>query len=83
MKGIDKLYASDFNDMGQAWQPDGTVIITLYKRWEDKKYELHVQDLYGEHEKVLKDKTIPVVVPDWIIERMKEAKKPKPAKKGK
>lgn len=80
MKGIDKLHDGEFNNMSQEWQPDGTVIITLSKRGEDKVYELQVKDLYGKDEKVLKERVIPVVIPDWIKNRVK----PQPPKeKGK
>lgn len=80
MKGIDKLYTGDFNSMSQEWQPDSSVIITLLKRGEDELYSLHVKDLYGENEKVLKDKTFPIVIPHWIKDRQDKAKKPKKQK---
>lgn len=49
-KGLKKLYSGDFNSMSQEWQPDGSVIITLSKRGEDKVYRFRVKDLYGENE---------------------------------
>lgn len=53
MNGIQKLKAGDFNDMSQEEQPDGSVIITLSKRGEDKTYRFQVTDLYGENEELL------------------------------
>lgn len=60
MKGIDKLKLGDFNDMTQAPQPDGSVIITLTKRGEGKIYRFQVKDLYGENEEVLWEEIIEV-----------------------
>ena len=51
MEGLEKLKSGDFNDMSQEWQPDGSVIITLSKRGEDKVYKFRVKDLYGPNEK--------------------------------
>ena len=51
MSGLEKLKSGDFNDMSQEWQPDGSVIITLSKRGEDKVYKFRVKDLYGKNEK--------------------------------
>lgn len=50
MGGLTKLKAGDFNVMNQRQQPDGSVIITLNKRGEDKVYRFRVKDLYGENE---------------------------------
>ena len=58
MEGLRKLYAGDFNDMGQEPQPDGSVIITLSRRSENKIYKFKVRDLYGEHEEVLEHEVI-------------------------
>ena len=70
-----KLYSGDFNYMGQEQQPDGSVIITLSKRGENVVYRFRVKDLYGEHEQVLEHEVIPTRPPQWIIDRMEEAKK--------
>lgn len=51
MEGLEKLKIGDFNDMMQEQQPDGSVIITLSKRGEDKVYKFRVRDLYGPGEK--------------------------------
>ena len=51
MSGLEKLKSGDFNDMSQEQQPDGSVIITLSKRGEDKVYKFRVKDLYGKNEK--------------------------------
>ncbi|GAI79228.1 unnamed protein product, partial [marine sediment metagenome] len=55
-----------FNDMNQEWQPDGSVIITLSKRGENRAYRFRVRDLYGEHEEVLEHKVIPTGPPPWL-----------------
>lgn len=75
MEGLKKLKAGDFNSMTQAPQPDGSVIITLSKRGENKTYRFRVRDLYGEHEEVLEHEVIPTGPPQWVLDRMKEAKK--------
>jgi len=46
MNGLEKLKTGDFNDMMQEQQPDGSVIITLSKRGEDKVYKFRVRNLY-------------------------------------
>lgn len=74
MEGLRKLYLGDFNAMSQSWQPDGSVIITLSKRGENKTYRFKVKDLYGEHEELLEHKVIPTKIPQWIKDRVKEAK---------
>ena len=53
MEGLKKLKSGDFNDMSQEWQPDGSVIITLSKRGEDKVYKLRVRNLYQPDEEEL------------------------------
>ena len=58
--GLSKLKQGDFNDMNQEEQPDGSVILTLSKRGEGKVYKLHVRDLYGDNEKVLKEEEIEI-----------------------
>jgi len=58
MNGIEKLKTGDFNNMSQEAQPDGSVIITLVKRGEGKRYRFRVKDLYGEHEEVLEEEII-------------------------
>jgi len=58
MTGIEKLKSGDFNDMSQEPQDDGSVIITLSKRGEGKRYRFRVKDLYGENEEVLEEEVI-------------------------
>jgi len=58
MEGLKKLKAGDFNNMNQSPQPDGSVIITLSKRGENKSYRFRVHDLYGPDEKVLEHEVI-------------------------
>ena len=53
MKGIEKLKSGDFNDMSQEEQPNGSVIITLTKRDDNKLYRFCVKDLYGAKEEVI------------------------------
>ena len=55
MRGIEKLKLGDFNTRSDEPQDDGSVIITLSKRGEDKVYRFKVKDLYGENEEVLKE----------------------------
>lgn len=56
--GLIKLKAGDFNSMSQEWQPDGSVIITLSRRGENRTYKFRVKDLYGPHEEVLEHQVI-------------------------
>lgn len=58
MEGIIKLHSGDFNSMSQEWQPDGSVIITLSRRGENKVYKFKVKDLYGLNEEVLEHEVI-------------------------
>ena len=51
MEGLKKLHKGDFNYMSQEWQPDGTVIIKLSKRSENKTYRFRVRGLYKPNEK--------------------------------
>ena len=74
MNGLTKLYAGDFNDMIQAWQPDGSVIITLSKRGEDKLYRFKVKDLYGPDEEVVESEEIDTRIPEYLDKRLKEAR---------
>lgn len=50
MKPLEMLHKGDFNDMNQEWLPDGSVIITLYKRKGKKQYEFRVKNLYKPNE---------------------------------
>jgi len=77
-KGLRKLYAGDFNDMSQEWQPDGSVIITLSRRGENKTYRFRVKNLYKENEKVLEHEVIEAKIPKFLEDRMEEAKGGKP-----
>jgi len=53
MEGLKKLKTGEFNALDQIEQPDGSVIITLTKRGDDKTYRFQVKDLYGPDEEVL------------------------------
>jgi len=58
MIGREKLRTGDFNNMGQEWQDDGSVIVTLSKRGEGNVYVFQVWDLYGPEEEVLGEEVI-------------------------
>jgi len=74
--GLAKLYSGDFNHCSSCQQPDGSVIITLSKRGEDKTYRLKVKGLYEENEEVLEHEIIESSkIPKHIKDRMEEAKK--------
>lgn len=75
MTGLQKLYTGDFNSMSTELQPDGSRVIRLSKRGEDKVYSFRVRDLYGPDEEVLEDEVIKVGTPKHIKKRMKEATK--------
>ena len=53
MKAIERYKTGDFNAANFTWQPDGSVIITLSKRSEDKVYKFRVRNLYQENEEEL------------------------------
>lgn len=57
-EGLLKLYKGDFNDMTQESQPDGSVVITLAKRGENKTYRFRVVNLYKENEELLEHEII-------------------------
>lgn len=76
IEGLRRLYSSDFNVMSQE-QPDDmpeVTIVTLFKEGENKSYRFKVKDLYGEHEEVLEHEVIPAGPPQWVLDRMEEAK---------
>ena len=58
MKGIENLKSGDFNDMSQEEQPDGSILITLSKRDENKVYKFKVKNLYKKNEKVSEEEEI-------------------------
>ena len=80
-KGLVKLYSGDFNMMSQAWQDDGSVIITLTKRSDNKVHKLHVKHLYKENEEVLSYEVVDLSKKKekkpWLEERLKQAKEEK------
>ena len=51
MKPLQMLKKGDFNDLTQEWLPDGSVIITIFKRKTKKLHKFRVKDLYGPNEK--------------------------------
>ena len=60
MSGMERLKTGNFNNMDQEGQLDGSVIITLSKRGEDKVYKFKVKDLYGKNEEVLSEEVIEI-----------------------
>ena len=74
MEGLRKLYLGDFNTMEQEHLQDGSVIVTLTKRGENKSYRFRVKDLYGENEKLLEHEVIKHKQPQWIKDRIEEAR---------
>ena len=76
-EGLRRLYTGDFNAMMTEEQPDGSVVITLSKDGDDNDYRFKVRDLYGENEKVLKHEVVLRKAPQFVIDRMKKAKKEK------
>jgi len=82
-EGLKKLYSGDFNYMNQEQvkgEPEVT-IITLVKAGERKRYTLKVRNLYKDNEQVLEHEIIEEHMPQFISDRMKEAKEWKDKKK--
>lgn len=46
MNNLERLHKGKFNNMQQAWQPDGSVKITLVDRKANKSYKFRVKNLY-------------------------------------
>lgn len=59
-QGLARLKSGNFNSMSQEGQPDGSVIVTLLKRGENKVYKFKVKDPYGKNEEVLEEEIIEV-----------------------
>lgn len=74
MNGLNRLYRGEVNYMKQEPQPDGSVIITISKHGEGKTHRFRVKDLYGENEDVLEHEVIEYKSPQFILDRMKQAK---------
>jgi hypothetical protein len=51
----ERLAKGDFNNMSQAKQADGSVLVTLTKRGDNHIYKLWVKDLYLPTEQVIKE----------------------------
>lgn len=49
-KGLVKLKQGKFNVINQEPQADGSVIVTLYSRKEDRTWRFRVRNLYSENE---------------------------------
>lgn len=74
-EGLRKLYTGDFNSMNQEVQPDGSIIITLNKRGEDKTYKFRIKNLYQENEEVMEHEIRDTRAPKFVLDRMKQARK--------
>jgi hypothetical protein len=53
------LARGDFNHMSQEKQPDGSVLVIMTKRGDNKVYKLWVRDLYQPTEVVIKEEITP------------------------
>jgi len=73
-EGLDKLHSGDYNNFNCEYLPDNVVIVTIEKRGEGKLYRFKVRDLNGEHEEVLEHEVIENKPPQFILDRMKEAR---------
>ncbi len=51
----ERLARGEFNDMSQATQPDGTLLVTLTRRGDNHVYRMWVRDLYKPTELVIKE----------------------------
>ena len=55
----ERLRLGLFNTMGQALQPDGSLLVTLTKRGDNHVYRLWVRDLYKPTEVVIREEITP------------------------
>lgn len=78
MRGLEKLHLGDFNNMHQERQPDGSVIITLSKRSENKVYRFRVKNLAQKNEQ-----EVDLATGEPIAERDIQKAMPKVPGKGK
>jgi hypothetical protein len=51
----ERLARGEFNNMSQARQPDGSLLVTLTRRGDPHTYRMWVRDLYGPKEVVLRE----------------------------
>jgi len=58
LKGRKKLELGDFNNMSQKTQPDGSTLITIYKRGENETHQITVKNLYKKNEELLSEKVL-------------------------
>jgi hypothetical protein len=67
------LYSGDFNFMEQAWQSDGTVIITLIRNNSGNQQTIRcrIKDLYKDSEDILDIVEANVKIPDHILGRLR------------
>jgi len=72
--GQRRLYSGDYNYIGQEWQSDGTVIITVSGGKSGRTHKMHVRDLWGKDEEVLTEEKIHPGPPPHIAARLAEAK---------
>lgn len=74
-KGVSMLYSGNFNTMMQERDSTGNLHITISKDGDNKEYSFDVIDLYGENEVISNYKVITSNIPNFIKERMDEARK--------
>jgi len=72
--GLRRLYSGDYNYLSQEWQSDGTVIVTISGGKSGQVHKMHVRDLWGEKEEVLKEEATHPGPPPHIQARFAEAK---------
>jgi len=68
-----RLYSGDYNYMDQAWQSDGSVIVTLSGGRSGQVHRAHIRDLWGKDETVLTEETLDPRPPPHIAARLAEA----------
>ncbi|GAI38280.1 unnamed protein product [marine sediment metagenome] len=73
-EGIRKYYLGEWNTCAGKDCDDGSQQIILSSVKSDKIYRFRVKDLYGENEQVLEYQEIIAKTPEYIKQRMAEAK---------
>lgn len=74
MEGLKKLRSGDYNSVDQQVLADGSLLVILSKRRENKTYRFRVKNLDQENEEVLEHEVIEARPPQFIQDRMKNAK---------
>jgi len=76
--GQRRLYSGDYNYLHQAWQDDGTVIVTVSGGKSGQVHRLHVRDLWGKDEEVITEEIMPSGPPPHIQARFDELRRERP-----